>query len=391
MRLLLPGGLRAETEATGGTFGLLTRCWTRGTRRHDSHALALATEGLATSIAGVTGWSTFGLGASFPSRYTAPALELFEELLCEPTFPDGPFEEERSLALQALLRERESPGSVAFRAFARLRYGPHPWARSPLGNEQSLVALSPETLRRCVAQRLRRDEVVLCLVGDVHAEAAADQLTRLLERLPEGRGPVQPPPMPEQRTAPTYERIALPRAQAHLVAGFDALKVGDPDAAALDLVHAILGGQSGRLFRALRDERGLAYQVGTLGASGADPGWFAVHLATDPEQVELARAGVRDELNRLLDDGVEVDELDRCRRRLQGAWEIGRQSYGGMSEARVSDAVHGLGWTHSDGWCDRLDEVDGEDVLRVARRIIDLSRLIEVVVGPPEPGGDGAT
>ncbi len=122
--------------------------------------------------------------------------------------------------------------------------------------------------------------------------------------------------------------------------------------------------------------------MGSTGGTGVDPGWFAVYLATDPDRLPQARAAVRLELERLITEPIDPDELDAARVGLQGSFEIGRQSYSAVVNARAADALCGLGWEHADSFCERLDRISPEDVNAVARRIIDPSRAIEVVAGP---------
>jgi zinc protease len=284
-------------------------------------------------------------------------------------------------------RELDAPGALAFRRFVQLRYGDHPWSLPPGGTLESLESLSREHLRQALAERMRRDDAVLCLVGDVEPEATADRMTTLLEALPAGAAPVVAPAAPCPPDRAVLERVPSRRALAHLVVGFPAPAAGDPDGPALDLLHKLLSGQSGRLFRELRDREGLAYQVGSTGTTGIDPGWFAVYLATDPGKVEQARSSVHRELDRLVSEPLDEEELNIARAALQGSFEIGRQSYGAVVDARVADALCGLGWRHTDGFCDRLDQVTVEELGAAARRIIDLSRPIEVVAGPLDTEG----
>ena len=387
LRLLFPGGLRAETPDTCGLHPVLARCWPRGTLDLGSHELAQRTEALGGSVAGAAGWSSFGLAAGFPVRNLAPALDLFEEILLRPALSAETFEQERSLALEAVRRELDAPGAQAFRRFVQLRYGDHPWGLPPGGTRTSLEALTPEHLRAALTDRLRRDEAVLCVVGDVPVEQTLDRMSALLQALPPGTGPKVEPPAPSPPDLPTLARLSSRRSRAHLVVGFPAPAAGHPDGPALDLVHKLLSGQSGRLFRQLRDVQGLVYEVGSTGSTGVEPGWFAVYLATDPDKIDRARAAVHRELERLVDGSVTLQELDAARSALQGSFEIGMQSYGAVVDARVTDALCGLGWEYTDGFCERLDRVTIEDLKAVARRIIDLSRPIEVVVSPLRTGG----
>ena len=90
----------------------------------------------------------------------------------------------------------------------------------------------------------------------------------------------------------------------------------------------MLSGQGGRLFVDLRDRRSLAYSVTSFSLEGLDPGYFAVYLGCSPEKVDEAVEGIRRELLALTEAPVEAAELDRARRYLMGAHDIGLQRAG---------------------------------------------------------------
>src|SRR4029453_11381594 len=111
-----------------------------------------------------------------------------------------------------------------------------------------------------------------------------------------------PPPRPrfDGRTAEDREVYRfLDRAQAHLVVGFPGATVDAPDRFALEVLVAILGGQSGRLFAELRDRQALAYRVSAHSVEGVDPGFVAIYLSCAPDKLDEAVAVVRAELERV--------------------------------------------------------------------------------------------
>src|SRR6185369_13258225 len=118
---------------------------------------------------------------------------------------------------------------------------------------------------------------------------------------------------------------ALDRAQAHLVLGFPGATVDAKDRFALEVLVAVLGGQSGRLFGELRDKQGLVYRVSAHSVEGVDPGFVAVYLSCSPDKLDSAVAGVRGELDRVRASGITADELARAQSYLIGSHQIAMQ------------------------------------------------------------------
>src|SRR5207244_13146418 len=129
------------------------------------------------------------------------------------------------------------------------------------------------------------------------------------------------PPSPPQEPRPQAPRKAvrrLDKAQAHLVVGFPALRLSDPERWPLEVLSAVLSGQGGRLFVELRDKKSLAYSVTSFSIEGVDPGYFAVYIGCGPAKTSDALEGIRNELRRVREDLVTAAELDRARTHLIG-------------------------------------------------------------------------
>ena len=172
------------------------------------------------------------------------------------------------------------------------------------------------------------------------------------------------------------------RAQAHLVIGFRGVTVHDEDRFALEVISQLLAGQGGRLFLELRDRRSLAYTVSATNVEGMAPGTFSVYIATAPEKFEQARSGLLEELDRLLQAPPAPADLDRARRYLTGNFVIDQQRNAVHAAQMALDARYGLGPAAARAFPEHIAAVGPEDVLRVARRVIDLDAYTLAAVRP---------
>ena len=164
--------------------------------------------------------------------------------------------------------------------------------------------------------------------------------------------------------------------------GFRGVAVDDGDRFALEVLSQLLAGQGGRLFLDLRDRQGLAYSVNAASVEGIAPGYFALYIATAPERLEEARRGLLDELQRTFDAAPGEDELERARRHLMGTFAIDQQRNAAHAAQISLNALYGLGAGASFAYPEQIQAVTADDVLRAARRIIDLDAYTEAVVRP---------
>lgn len=382
MRAGVLGGLRVETEANNGISVLTSRTFTRGTARHDAEQVSHLVDSLAGSISAISGRSSMSLRADFLSKHFERGFELFAEVLTEPAFPEAEVARERQQQLRELAARDDRPSLVAFELFAKTLFSRHPYRLSLSGEPSSVGALTPEDLRAWHARWFDPSQLTLAVVGDVDTQAVLDFARRAFGS---GRGAASArvevdaePPM----TGPRQARRTLAKAQTHLLLGFPGLRLTDPHQRHLEVMTTLLSGQSGRLFLELRDKRSMAYSVSASNVEGLDPGFFVVTMATSPEKVAAALAGIREELVKLKEVKVPDDELTRAKRYLIGTQQIGLQRNGARASTMALDTLYGLGPERFLRYADELEAVTPDDVQAVARRLLDFERETVVQVGP---------
>ena len=250
------------------------------------------------------------------------------------------------------------------------------------GERATVEALTPAALKAYHRAYMNPSQLTLSVVGDVDT---AEVLRKAREAFGSPRpGAAAPPAMPIEPpwSGPRTARRVLNKAQTHLMLGFPAARVTDSWRHALEVISTLLSGQSGRLFLELRDKRSMAYSVSSMAVEGFDPGYFAVYMATSPEKVNDAIAGMREELGKLKDTDVSEDELSRARENLIGIHEIGLQRNGSRAATIALDALYGLGASNWERYAESITAVTPQQVREVAQKVIDFERSALVVVGP---------
>lgn len=376
------GGLLAEDASTAGLTQLVTSMWLRGTRHRDAAELAHAIESIAADVDGFAGRSGFGLSMEATSDRFEAALDLFAEVLLEPAFAEDELERERRDTLAALARREDRLGARVLDLFTATLWDAHPYRWPVLGTARTVASFTRADVQAHHARWVRGPNLVLALSGDVDPDRAAEQVAARLAALDPTPCPRPAPPLEPPLAAPRHAELRKERAQAHLVLGFRGLTVDDPDRFALEVITQVLAGQGGRLFLELRDRRGLAYSVSALNAEGVAPGFFAVTIGTAPEKLDEARRAIREELEALRAGPPPEEELGRARRYLIGNFEIDRQRSAVRAAHMAIDALYGLGADAQRRFAASVAAVTGDDVLRVARRILDFSGAVEAVIRP---------
>ena len=386
MRAVWKGGQRVEDAKTAGATTLLARMVTRGCGTLDASQVADRIDRLGGSLGGVAGRNSFGVAAEWLARTWKPGFELLADCILDPRIPQGELVRERRLLLDDQVAQADSPSQVAFRVFSEALYGDHPYARDALGTPEAVGALSRTQLSAFYADRYPVSGLTLAIVGDVEIDeviaavnarfgAAAKAAPKL---------PAVAPLVVDGRSANDREVYRyLDRQQAHLVIGFPGATVDAKDRFALEVLIAILGGQSGRLFAELREKQALAYRVSAHSIEGVDPGFVAVYLSCSPPKLPAAIAAVRSELERVRTGGVTTDEVERARSYLIGSHQIAMQRRAAVANAMAYHEAYGLGWQTWAGYDDAIRAVRPADIAAAAATYLRADRAITATVQPP--------
>ncbi len=381
LRIVFPGGVRFETKQTNGLFRLLAATWTRGTSQHTSNQLAETIEAMGGSLSGFSGRNTVGLEGEFLSRDLKKALELFSEILTQPTFPEDEVKKAKGPVIATISSLEDNPTELAMREFNRLLFEGHPYALSPLGSKEVIARLQAEDLRKTYENFIRPSKGVLALVGDLEAEKVFQILEDLLGGWHQGQGslpepPSPPPPLTQARFSTLHKEIR----QAHILLGFRAPGLESQDRFALDILAAVLSGQSGRLFRELRDKEALAYSVTAFYRPLLGTGSFAFYIAAAPEKKDRALKGLWQAIYRLNTEGLNPEEINKAKKRLIGRYEIGLQTNGAQALDMALNELYGLGYNFAIKYIRRIQEVGPEQISEVARKYLggDLYVLVSV-------------
>jgi predicted Zn-dependent peptidase len=290
------------------------------------------------------------------------------------------FELERQLNLQTLQRQREDPFQLAHDLLRQALYDHGPYGHDPLGLEDDLEALRPQQLASLVPDLGGRG-AALVLCGDAPA-GVSDLLERELAAAPWSTFTPRPEAAPGGH--PCHGRlVSLEQGTEQLVLllGAATVPLGHHDSLALRLLETHLGmGMSSRLFVTMREQRGLAYDVGVHLPARCGPAPWVIHLSTSAERAAEATSCLLDEWQRLLETPLSDEELGLALAKFRGLEAMGRQTCGQIAERWALLLGHGLPIDHLAHCLESAHELQASDLQAAARRWLREPRLS--LVGP---------
>ncbi len=381
-RLAVVGGSRWDPPGERGAHQLLAGSMTRGCGSLDAEALADRVEGAGAALRAEAHEDGLVVALKCAADDAPELLPLLLAMVTAPCLEPDQVALERQLNLQLLQRQKEDPFQLAHDQLRRLLYGDGPYGHDPLGNESDLEGLDGERLRPLVAA-LGTAGAVLVLCGD-GAPALVDLMADALEASPWRTH--SPPPQAFSPPGPPVERfaaLAQDTEQLVLLLGAATVPLGHPDGLALRVLQAHLGlGMSSRLFVTMREERGLAYDVGVHlpARSGAAP--FVMHLSTSAERAAEATGCLLEEWQRILEEPLSAIERSLALAKFAGQDAMGRQTCSQIAERQALVLSHGLPADHVQQVMERAPSLSSDDLRAAARRW--LADPCLSLVGPAE-------
>ncbi len=386
VRALVMGGLRMETPESNGINAMLSELVTLGTSKRNAVQIAHDMESMAASVSGISGRNTFGLSLTALSKFFEPSLTLFGECLLDAQIPEQEFERMRRLQLQEIRSRQDQLGSVNFDQFAGEFFKGHPYSMSTVGSMESIAALTPEHVREYLAAVIDPEQLVIVVVGDVSAARVFERFEQMFDGVQAKQSDLTPTLEVPERSGQSVLTADLDKNQAHIIVGFDAPTIESEDRFALEILHAVLSGQGGRLFYELRDKQSLAYSVYASMLLGVEASTFMVNIGTSPEKIEQAVKGMIGEIERLKNEPPTDQEIADAKRYLIGNHDIGLQRNSARAMSVALDVLYGLGKERSFDYGDRIAAVTREQIEALVERYL---RPEKIVVSITKPGDVG--
>jgi zinc protease len=381
-RIACLGGKRFENKDTQGIMNFISRMLDKGAGGMTDVEIAQKVDGMGGSLDGFSGNDSFGLCASFFSRHWDQGLELLSQLYKDPTFPQDKVDRERELILAAIKSEPDTPTQYVTNILNKTLFPDFPYGFDKLGVPATIASLTVDDLKRTYQRFAVPSNTVVAVVGKMNVEKVLAKIELLFGAIPAKA--LEMPEIPAERPLDKVrqEIIHVPRAKAHLAIGFRGTTLTDPDRCPLDILSEVLAGQGGRLFVQLRDKEALAYVVTSFVRPGLDAGLFGVYMACETSKVDQAYQGLIKQIGLVRKEKVADAELKKAINNLIGNHLISLQSSSDRAELVGLYTVYGLGYDFDSTYLRKIREVTADDVLRVARKYLDLEHCAIVKILP---------
>jgi predicted Zn-dependent peptidase len=300
-------------------------------------------------------------------------------MLLAPTYPE--IDSEREVVLEEIAMYEDEPQDRVHDVLSEAVFGEHPLGRRVLGEAEVISSIPVPDIEAYRRQRYTGPQIVVGAAGHLDHE----RILALAERLvspPAGQNGAQPV---ETDGAPRMRFYAKDTEQYHICFGAPGIVRDDERRYGLAVLDSIFGGStSSRLFREVREKRGLAYSVGSYNEQYTDSGLVATYVGTREDNVEEACAVIGAELERLRSEPVSDEELARAKENVKGRLVLSSESTAARM-TRISRAtLFDLPIDSLDEMIAKVDAVGVEELSDLASELYGTERLSTACIGRDE-------
>ena len=376
------GGQLAEQKA--GTANLTATAMMRGTKNYTSLELSQVLEDNGIKIQPSASADAFAINVLTTKDEYDKTLELLNEVVNNATFEDYEIDKVKTEKLNTIKRNKDVPLQRAIEEYRDLIYQNSPYSISSKILEKNIPNITKEDIINYYNSIFAPKNLVISINGNIDKDKTIQDLNNIFKTKENAKNfdfaqynskiPTVTTPRQTIQKVPTTET-------AWILLGWQTNGVlNEKDYATLQVIDSLLGsGMSSRLFKDLREQEGLAYQLGSGYSPNVLRGSFLLYIGTNPQTLDKAKSGLFAEITRLKTEYVGDKELQDAKEKLLGNYVIGLETN--------LDKASNIGWYEAstrgyefkDKYEKLINSVTDSDIIEIANKYFTDDYILSIV------------
>lgn len=368
-----------DEEKYAGTHSLMSRLLMQGTEKYNNEQIAKlldenGIEILTDMKQDYLRFRVLCLNEDFPK-----AIEILEDLIKNSTFVE--FSKEREKMQGELTAELDSARIKVSDAFIKTAYEGHYYGHTFTNVLKDIDKITKEDVVNAYQKIINESKKVISIVGSVDENEVISMITGAFEGLPNNNEAAKTFAAPVLDKAKRVDVIKEDAQQAQIYQGWYAPIYNSKDYPVIAVINTILGssGLSSRLFRELREKKGLAYTVRTSCEVKAKAGLFNIYIATEPSNIDTCLKGFKEEIEKIKTIPVEKDELKSAKNNIFGKHQFISETNLQQSSSMAYYGINGLPFDFFDKRAEEIKDVTSEQIMEVANKYFNENSVIAVL------------
>ena len=373
-----------ETDANSGVAHFLEHLFFKGTKKHPVGEFDRILESKGGIINAATSKDFTHYYITLPAEHFTQALELHADMLTDPQIPRKELEKERKVVLEEISKDLNTPAKKVYNNLNDMMYTHHPYKRKVIGSANVISTISREEILDFFNKYYTPSNMVTVIVGDVDTSKVIENVSKSFNS--EYKKPLKKHfrkefPLFAQKRKVEY----LDTESGYMMIGFRGVNISDNETFALDVLAEILGGgKTSKLYRNIKEQKGIAYSISASNGSYKDDGIFYINANFTPTNKEKVEKAIFDEINYIQKYGITEEELNTAKNVIEQDTYYSRESTSNIS----TELGYILSLTGSadlyKNYVNNIKKVTAVDVQRVAQKFLGTNKAAISIALPKE-------
>jgi predicted Zn-dependent peptidase len=373
-------GSRSETPEQNGISHFIEHMLFKGTTRRSAEDIARSVDSIGGNLDAFTAKELVCFNTKVLDQHLSLAFDVLADLVLHPMFRTEDLEKEKSVILEEIKMEADSPDYLVHEIFSSNFWKDHPLGKPILGTPQTVKRFDRAMVQDYYGAIYVPANLIVTAAGNLTHERLVALVSEHFESLPPGR------PMPADPVPGTHSRLVLRNKKAleqvHLVLGVPSYALPHEERFACYVMNTLLGGgMSSRLFQNIRERQGLAYAVFSELNPYRDTGCMSIYAGTSTESAPKVVESIMQEFRQLKSETVADEELRRAKDHLKGSLMLSLESTSSRMSNLARQEMYFAKFFTLDELVESIEAVTADDVQRIARTFFDPKQVALTVLG----------
>ena len=368
-------------EPQRGTSRLFAELLMKGTKKYSAIELAKALEENGINITITPNSDTFNINVLTTKNQVETALEILDDMLNNSTFDDIEIEKDRTILLNKIKQNRDNPLNLAIDGYKSQIYKDSVYSTSYTLLEKSLPHVTREHIKTYQSKILNPENIIISVNGKVDQDKLVNIFSNMFPNNYQPAFDFSKYSIPKLTAKTQVTKKADDQKTAWVILGWQTNGIDNKkEYATLNIINTILGsGMSSRLFRSVREQEGLAYQVGSSYNPNILAGSFNVYVGTNPKTLDRAKQKMLAEMEKFKTQFVSGKELRDAKDRLLGEFVIELETNNDKATTLGWFEASGRGYEFIDEYAKLINSVTVSDIVEVANKYFNNNYTTSIV------------
>ncbi|MBO7672421.1 insulinase family protein [bacterium] len=379
INITIKGGILSENKKAAAN--LVAALMKKGTKKYTATELAEILENHGINIALSSGKDSFVISVLTTKNEYPLTLELMNEIFNNANFDEHEIEKVKNNMFQEIKQSEDEPLTVAVETFKHALYGGSLYDNSIYTLEKAIPSVAREDLFYFYDSMFNGKNIVVSINGKVDKKLTLNKFSEMFNSKSDKVFSYDKYSVPAVSSPVALTKHPTNTNTAWIIIGWQTAGLKNlKEVASLQIIDSILGsGMDSRLFKNVRAEGGLAYQIGSGMASGMLKGHFITYIGTNPDNINLATEKMLREINRMKTEFVSKQELQEAKDKIIGHYLLEQETNLQKASTLAHYEATGRGFNYRKDYEKLLNSITESDIIDVANKIFN-DNYVKVIV-----------